>query len=32
MDKNGQSLMPERMLDTLNDRQIIELLKYLSSV
>ena len=27
-----QSLMPERMLDTLNDRQVIELIKYLHTI
>jgi putative heme-binding domain-containing protein len=30
MKKTGQSLMPERMLESLNGRQIIELFKYLN--
>ncbi len=32
MKKTDQSLMPEEILKTLNDRQTIELLKYLSSI
>ena len=32
MELSGQSLMPERMLETLNERQVIELFKYLSSI
>lgn len=32
MVKSGQSLMPERILETLNEREILELFKYLSSL
>ena len=32
MKKTGQSLMPERMLESLNQRQIIELFKYLNTM
>jgi putative heme-binding domain-containing protein len=32
MELSGQSLMPEQMLETLDERQIIELFKYLSSI
>ena len=32
MKKTGQSLMPERLLETLNERQTIELLKYLGTI
>ncbi|MCP4784151.1 MAG: DUF1080 domain-containing protein [Fuerstiella sp.] len=32
MKKTSLSLMPERMLESLNDRQVIELLKYLNTI
>ncbi len=32
MTEVDQSLMPERMLETLNDRQVIELIKYLHTI
>lgn len=32
MELSGQSLMPEQMLETLNERQVIELFKYLSTI